>query len=159
MPTPPAEAPAKEPEVAVAPPPQPAPPAPAAEPAAVARAKACEEQLTGLARAGKILFGLGSAELESVSFATLDQLAQAAKTCPGMHIEVAGHASSEGDPELNRLLSLKRARSVVDYLVKVGVDAAQLEPAGYGATRPIVPNDSSENMAKNRRIEFTVRPQ
>ncbi len=159
MPTPPAEAPAKEPEVAVSPPPQPAPPAPAAEPAAVARAKACEEQLTGLARAGKILFGLGSAELESVSFATLDQLAEAAKTCPGMHIEVAGHASSEGDPELNRLLSLKRARSVVDYLVKVGVDAAQLEPAGYGATRPIVPNDSSENMAKNRRIEFTVRPQ
>ena len=36
--------------------------------------------------------------------------------------------------------------------------ATQLQPVGYGATRPVAPNDSGENMAKNRRIEFTVRP-
>ena len=76
-----------------------------------------------------------------------------------MHIEVAGHASSEGNAASNRQLSLKRAQSVVAYLVHAGVDAAQLEPVGFGATRPIAPNDSIENMAKNRRIEFTVRPQ
>jgi OmpA-OmpF porin, OOP family len=34
-----------------------------------------------------------------------------------------------------------------------------LESVGFGATRPVAPNDTSENMAKNRRIEFTVRPQ
>ena len=88
----------------------------------------------------------------------LDKLAEAAKSCPGMHIEVSGHASAEGSAEINRQLSLKRAQSVVAYLVQAGVDAAQLEPVGFGATRPIAPNDSSENMARNRRIEFAVRP-
>jgi OOP family OmpA-OmpF porin len=47
---------------------------------------------------------------------------------------------------------------VVAYLSKAGVDAALLEAIGYGTTRPIAPNDTVENMAKNRRIEFTVRP-
>ena len=153
----PAEAPAKEPEPPIAgrtdPPTRPAPPA-----EAVVRARACEEQLAGLAREGQILFRLASAELENVSSQTLDRLADAAKTCPGMHIEVSGHASSEGNPEANLQLSLKRAQSVVAYLVQEGVDAAQLEPMGYGATRPIAPNDTSENMARNRRIEFAVRP-
>jgi hypothetical protein len=74
-----------------------------------------------------------------------------------MQIEVAGHASSEGSAIMNQQLSLKRARSVVTYLVEAGVDAAQLQPVGYGASRPVAPNDGNENMAKNRRIEFTVR--
>jgi len=130
-----------------------------APPEAVARARACEEQLAGVARTGQIHFDYASAELESASFPTLDRLAAAAKTCPGMHIEVAGHASSEGNADANQQLSLKRAQSVVTYLVYAGVDPGQLEPIGFGAARPIVPNDSDENMAKNRRIEFTVRPQ
>jgi outer membrane protein OmpA-like peptidoglycan-associated protein len=145
---------------------KPAPtPAPAAEaavrnPAQTAvdmKAKACEDQLQGLVRTGQIAFELASAELDPASLPTLDRLAQAAKTCPGMQIEVAGHASSEGSAIMNQQLSLKRARSVVTYLVEAGVDAAQLQPVGYGASRPVAPNDGNENMAKNRRIEFTVR--
>ena len=155
----PAEAPAKEPEVGNSPA---AAAAPAAGAGGRARGRGPGQSLRGSAggprRAGQILFRLASAELESVSFPTLDKLAEAAKSCPGMHIEVGGHASSEGSAEINQQLSLKRAQSVVAYLVHAGVDAAQLEPVGFGATRPIAPNDSSENMAKNRRIEFTVRP-
>ena len=90
-------------------------------------------------RAGLILFRLASAELDSASFETLDKLAEAAKSCPDMHIEVGGHASSEGSAEINQRLSLRRAQSVVDYLVTAGVDAAQLEPIGLrrdAADRP-----------------------
>lgn len=159
LPTEPAPAPAKAPEAASAPETRPEAAArPAPEAAAVVRARACEEQLAGLASAGKILFRFASAELDSASSQTLDKLAEAAKSCPGMHIEVGGHASAEGDAELNRQLSLRRAQSVVAYLVHAGVDAAQLEPVGHGATQPVAPNDSVENMARNRRIEFTVRP-
>ena len=75
-----------------------------------------------------------------------------------MRIEVSGHASSEGSAELNQQLSVRRAQSVVAYLVKAGVDSTQLQPVGYGATRPVAPNDTGENMAKNRRIEFSVKP-
>lgn len=149
--------PPKEPEPVVAinpdPPPPPAPPE-----VAVVKAKACEEQLTSVAAAGEILFTVGSAELESVSFPTLDQLANAAKSCPGMSIEVGGHTSAEGGQDLNQQLSLKRAQSVVGYLVRAGVGATQLQPVGYGSSRPVAPNSSDESMAKNRRIEFVVRP-
>jgi outer membrane protein OmpA-like peptidoglycan-associated protein len=134
-------------------------PAPAPPAEAMARAKACEEQLAGVAKGGLIHFHYASAELESASFPTLDQLAAAANSCPGMHIEVAGHASAEGSPDANQALSLKRAQSVVTYLVQAGVDPDRLEPIGFGATRPVAPNDNGENLAKNRRIEFTVRPQ
>jgi OOP family OmpA-OmpF porin len=137
----------------------PAQPAPAPPAEAIARAKACEEQLAGVAKSGLIHFHYASAELESASFPTLDQLAAAAKSCPGMHIEVGGHASAEGSPDANQALSLKRAQSVVTYLVQAGVDPDRLEPIGFGATRPVAPNDGGENLAKNRRIEFTVRPQ
>jgi outer membrane protein OmpA-like peptidoglycan-associated protein len=152
---------------AVAPPPvaatPPVAPPPVAAPtqtasAADLRAKACEEKLGGLVTTGQIVFDLASAELDSASFATLDKLAEAAKACPDMRIEVSGHASSEGSAELNQQLSVRRARSVVAYLVKAGVDSTQLQPVGYGATRPIAPNDTGGNMAKNRRIEFSVRP-
>jgi OOP family OmpA-OmpF porin len=126
--------------------------------AADPRAKACEDKLGGLVITGQIVFDLASAELDSASFATLDRLAEAARACPDMRIEVGGHASSEGTAEINQQLSVRRAQSVVAYLVKAGVDSTQLQPVGYGATRPVAPNDTGENMAKNRRIEFTVRP-
>jgi outer membrane protein OmpA-like peptidoglycan-associated protein len=163
LPKEPAQTPPRGPEAASAGPApasasaQPALPAPPAAAPALVRAKACEEQLESVAGTGRILFGFASAELESTSFQTLDKLAEAAKSCPGMRIEVGGHASSEGSAESNRQLSLKRAQSVVAYLVHAGVDATQLEPIGHGATQPIAPN-ASENMAQNRRIEFTVRP-
>ena len=81
--------------------PTPAPPAEAAvrnppQTAVDIKAKACEDQLQGLVRTGQIAFEFASAELDRASLPTLDKLAQAAKTCPGMQIEVAGHASSEG---------------------------------------------------------------
>lgn len=131
-----------------------APPAPEV----IVKAKVCEEQMAGLVAKGQILFERASAELDVVSFPTLDRLAEAAKSCPGMSIEVAGHASADGDADHNKQLSLKRAQSVVIYLVRAGVEQGQLRSAGYGAERPIAPNDTSENMARNRRIEFTVRP-
>jgi OOP family OmpA-OmpF porin len=124
---------------------------------AVARQSACQERLTRLGRIGPILFRVGSAELDSISAGVLDGLASAAKSCPELHIEIAGHASAEGGGGRNQLLSTKRARSVLSYLVKAGVEAVRLEAVGYGATRPIAPNDSQRNMARNRRIEFVVR--
>ena len=75
-----------------------------------------------------------------------------------MTIEIGGHASAEGAPYANQKLSESRAQSVLDFLVKAGVDAHQLEAKGYGIGKPAAPNTSPDNMAKNRRIEFSVRP-
>jgi OmpA-OmpF porin, OOP family len=122
------------------------------------RAKACQDRLQELAKEGGITFALGSAELAPTASPTLDKLAAAAKSCPGMVVEVGGHTSSEGSFVINQQLSIRRAQSVVTYLAKAGVDASQLQPVGYGASRPVAPNDTEDDMAKNRRIEFAVRP-
>ncbi len=138
---------------------QPPPPAPSAsEVKAQAEARACQDRLAELAKAGRILFERASAELNDSSFATLSKLADAANSCPGAIIQIEGHTDIEGAPEYNQQLSLRRAQSVVSYLVRAGVSANQLEAVGYGERRPVAPNDTSENMAKNRRIEFVVRP-
>ena len=71
---------------------------------------------------------------------------------------IAGFASSDGDAVSNQRLSDSRARTVLAYLVKAGADAGQFRAVGYGTARPVAPNDNDENMAKNRRIEFIVRP-
>jgi outer membrane protein OmpA-like peptidoglycan-associated protein len=139
----------------------PAPPAivPPVDVTAVARVSACEDQLKKVASMGPVHFRVGSAELDSGSLALLDGVASTAKACPEVHIKIAGHASSEGSGERNQRLSGERARSVLVYLVKAGIEEKRLEAVGYGATRPVAPNDSNANMARNRRIEFVVRGQ
>jgi outer membrane protein OmpA-like peptidoglycan-associated protein len=126
---------------------------------AVARLSACQDQLKKVASIGPIHFRVGSADLDGASLALLDGVASTAKACPEAHIEIAGHASSEGGGERNQRLSTERARSVLAYLIKAGIEEGRLEAVGYGATRPVAPNDGTANMARNRRIEFVVRGQ
>ena len=148
------------------PPPQPEPvpkvaAAPAEPPSAPVppEVTACQNNLDRITNAGHINFATNSAALDSDSFVTLDRLAAAAKVCPGMRIAIEGHTDAEGSAEYNQRLSVRRARAVVAYLVKAGADRKQLEAVGYGLSRPAAPNDTEENMAKNRRIEFSVRQQ
>jgi OOP family OmpA-OmpF porin len=119
-------------------------------------ANRCQELLNTAAKSGVIKFKRASADLERASFPTLDELAQIAGACPDLRIDIEGHTDAEGTPERNKRLSERRARSVVEYLRKAGVPAERLTAAGYGETRPVAPNDTIENRAKNRRIEFAV---
>jgi outer membrane protein OmpA-like peptidoglycan-associated protein len=136
-----------------------APPPPPARPALSPAAQACQVSLKRISSAGYILFATDSAVLDTASFDTLDRLAVAAKACPGMRIAIQGHTDNEGSGDYNQRLSEQRAQAVVAYLVKAGADRVQLEAVGYGFTRPTAPNDTPENMARNRRIEFSVRKQ
>ena len=66
-------------------------------------------------------------------------------------------ADSIGQRPDNRELSLRRAAAVIDYLVGAGVPREKLDAVGFGEEKPLAPNDSESNRAKNRRIEFSVR--
>ncbi|NOU07313.1 MAG: OmpA family protein [Hyphomicrobiaceae bacterium] len=120
-------------------------------------AKRCEDSLRSAAREGTIRFERASATLARDSTLTLEKLGQAAKACPKVRIEIEGHTDNEGTPERNERLSDRRAQAVVDFLARAGVEPQKLFAVGYGETRPLVPNDSAVNRAKNRRIEFTVK--
>jgi outer membrane protein OmpA-like peptidoglycan-associated protein len=118
---------------------------------------ACQANLKRVAAAGVINFEFAKADLTPDSIATLNGLVAAARDCPRVTIDVEGHTDSEGTPERNQRLSDRRAATVVNFLVRAGIDPAILSPVGYGETRPVAPNDTPENRARNRRIEFTVR--
>jgi outer membrane protein OmpA-like peptidoglycan-associated protein len=106
-----------------------------------------------------IHFARASADLDGRSRPTLDELARIARACPEVLIEIEGHTDAEGTPERNAGLSKRRAEAVAQYLAEAGVDAERLSAIGYGETRPVAPNDTAGNRARNRRIEFAVRSQ
>ncbi len=120
-------------------------------------ADVCQKMLDSITSHGVIRFRTASADLAKDSHATLDALARAVKRCPDVSIEIAGHTDSDGSANLNQRLSELRARSVVAYLTGRGVSRDRLHAVGYGETRPVAPNDTPANKARNRRIEFTVK--
>jgi OOP family OmpA-OmpF porin len=71
-----------------------------------------------------------------------------------MRIEIQGHTDNKGAAAYNLKLSDRRAASVRKYLVAHGVATDRLVSRGYGLTRPIVPNDTEQNRALNRRVQF-----
>lgn len=157
-------APSPPPVVVVPPPPAPpvvvAAPAPPPPPPTAPKVTVnqCQQLLNDVVKAGIILFERSKADLQSQSFATLDKLADVAGGCPKVRIEIGGHTDARGSAELNQRLSEQRAQSVAGYLTRKGVDENRLFPIGYGPSRPVASNDTDEDRAKNRRIEFIVRP-
>jgi len=69
---------------------------------------------------------------------------------------VLGYADASGKAKRNLALSQHRAQAVVTYLIDKGIDVGRLEAVGYGEARPVAPNDSAQNRAKNRRIELEI---
>ncbi len=107
---------------------------------------------------GRILFKTGSADLDAKSSPTLNELVKISSACPSARIEISGHTNSVGNPEFNKSLSEKRAQAIVAFLSKAGMDAKRMSAKGYGQDRPVAPNDTAANKAKNRRIDFSVLP-
>jgi hypothetical protein len=67
---------------------------------------------------------------------------------------VAGHTDSRGTDEYNLDLSIKRATSVAEALLRRGAGVTRIYRVGFGEAVPLRPNDSDANMALNRRVEF-----
>ena len=92
------------------------------------------------------------------NFVWLTPLQKALKTLntyPEIYVEISGHTDNVGNAKSNQKLSQLRANAVRDWLIAQGIDGNRLTAVGYGASKPMVANDSPENKAKNRRIEFS----
>lgn len=122
-----------------------------------ADAAQCQTALGDLLSRGTIQFDTGSQYIDKRSRGLLDRIAFALARCPGTHVEVAGHTDTDGDAARNQSLSQARAEAVVTYLAAAGVARDRLTATGYGATRPVAPNDTEAGKALNRRIEMVVR--
>jgi OmpA-OmpF porin, OOP family len=103
-----------------------------------------------------IFFDFNKWDLRPESYFEIDRLLRFLELHPDLRIVIAAHTDDIGTDEYNYDLSNKRARSVMDYLIRKNIDRSRLEFLGYGESRPAVPNDSEENRAKNRRVEFRL---
>ncbi|PWL29540.1 MAG: peptidoglycan-associated lipoprotein [Fluviicola sp. XM-24bin1] len=108
-----------------------------------------------------IFFDLDKATLRPESTAELQRLIKLMNDVPTLNIELGGHTDSRGSDSYNMDLSKRRAKAVVDYLTKNGIDAGRLKWEGYGETQLVNKcangvNCSDEDHQMNRRTEFKV---
>ena len=103
-----------------------------------------------------IEFEYNKSTISKESLEMLVDIAEQLKRNEQVKIQIGGHTDDIGGDDFNTQLSLARANSVRDELVKLGIAKKRLTVRGFGKTKPIVPNDSEENRKKNRRTEFTV---
>ena len=103
-----------------------------------------------------IFFDFNKASLRPESTSELDRLTDLMKEMPKLKIEISGHTDNIGSAAYNIKLSESRAKSVVDYLIKKGIDNSRLEYKGYGFEQPIATNDTDEGRQMNRRTEFKI---
>ena len=113
---------------------------------------------TGMIRLHEINFETGKAVLLPESFQILDVMGALLRKWPDLRIEIGGHTDSKGTAAANQKLSEARAAAVKTRLVTSfpELKAEQLTVKGYGESKPMVPNTTAENLAKNRRVEFVV---
>lgn len=75
---------------------------------------------------------------------------------PGIQLYVDGHTDLRGTTEYNLGLGDRRARVVIDYLARLGIDRGRLQAMTFGAERPLRQGEGVEEHAVNRRVEFRL---
>ena len=109
---------------------------------------------------GKILFSSGEAVLGRNAKPVLNEIVSIIGEYQEYNINIKGHTDNRPIStdifKSNWELSAIRATSVLQYLIKNGVDPKRLTATGYGDLFPVVPNNSVENRGRNRRVEFVL---
>ena len=86
----------------------------------------------------------------------LDEIAEALKENPTIHISIDGHTDSSGRYKSNIKLSQGRAKSVMQELINRGISKDRMTYAGWGPDKPIDTNETVEGRANNRRVELNI---
>jgi outer membrane protein OmpA-like peptidoglycan-associated protein len=105
---------------------------------------------------GNITFEYNSYNLTAESYPELDKLVNYLQDNEGYRVEIAAHTDDKGAEAYNLKLSRLRANSVMEYLQDNGILSDRLLAKGLGESQPLLPNDSEDNRAKNRRVEFKI---
>ncbi len=103
-----------------------------------------------------IQFEFNSSALTADSESGIGMLTVFLRRNPELKIELAGHTDDVGSASYNQKLSADRAEVVRKALIANGIDEYRLTAKGYGAARPVAPNDTEENRALNRRTEMII---
>ena len=101
-----------------------------------------------------IRFDINKATIKPESNGAINEIFALMQKQSDLNFSVEGHTDSDGDDALNQTLSEKRAKAVMDRLISMGIASNRLKYAGWGESKPIGENGTSEGKANNRRVEF-----
>jgi outer membrane protein OmpA-like peptidoglycan-associated protein len=105
----------------------------------------------------QVQFAYNSAQILKASDFVLDAVHKILEENPEItEIEIQGHTDDKGSDNYNKGLSERRAASVMNWLVRKGVDKKRLKSVGYGEGEPLYSNDTEDGRANNRRVEFHI---
>ena len=103
-----------------------------------------------------VLFDFNKYEVKNKVKGSLNTLAKALEENPDIRIKIDGYTDFIGSEGYNLELSVKRAKSIRNYLVDRGVKSSNISIEGYGKQNPIANNATAAGRAKNRRVEFII---
>lgn len=101
-------------------------------------------------------FDFDKYNLKPAAYPILDKDLKILASNSKLNVSIEGHCDVRGSDAYNQKLSEKRAKSVYKYFASKGISKKRMRAVGFGRSRPLVPNTSEENMAKNRRVEVKV---
>lgn len=104
-----------------------------------------------------VLFDHDKSTLKKESKKAVKMLADYMKNNPELNIELHGHTDNTGNPDYNLKLSDKRAETVKNELVSLGIEDKKISFIGHGDTKPIADNNTNDGRANNRRTEFLLK--
>lgn len=132
---------------------------PKSEPVVTSNAEVKKIEVGKVCDLHDIYFPTNSATLNSDSKRLIALFADFLRHNPTVKAEIQGHTDNVGNDQANQQLSERRAQSVYNYLVELGIPKTRIRYKGYGESRPIASNDTEAGRAKNRRTVFLILEQ
>ena len=112
---------------------------------------------TALIKVGdRVLFGYDSSELDDDDRAILNNQSKFLNQNPSLKVTIQGHCDERGTREYNLALGEKRASSVKDYLISLGINSDRISVVSYGKERPQVLGSNKAAWSMNRRSVTTI---
>ena len=112
---------------------------------------------TALIKVGdRVLFGYDSSELDDDDRAILNNQSKFLNQNPSLKVTIQGHCDERGTREYNLALGEKRASSVKDYLISLGINSERMSVVSYGKERPQVLGSNKAAWSMNRRSVTTI---
>jgi len=103
-----------------------------------------------------IHFDTNKKDIKSSIYPYLEEITKVMNLNPQLRLGIYGHTDSRGRASYNLRLSKKRAQSVCNELLKMGISKDRFVINGFGHTRPIATNKTKEGRSKNRRVEIKL---
>ena len=105
---------------------------------------------------GKVLFGSDLEVLNAQSQEIVERIGKALLAVDIQRVRVDGHTDASGQEAYNEQLSVRRANSVVNVLVQVGMRPENIQVRGLGSREPVASNKTRAGRTENRRVAIVV---